>query len=180
LEESKLTLERAASVLNCSPAEIEAANQLALSTELNSILGAGPPPPSTTWFLLADMPSEKLREAFAALANKPEGMPPSSAVRGVNGDDLEERRMKEIAGLEAEVFYHLAKKAKKYNVLSLRARKALFDFGLRRTKNLNLSDRQASWADSLIRELIDKSVIRRDSPDGDQARCDLLLDICHR
>lgn len=175
LETSGLTPEHAAAAMGCSTAEVEAATQLALLGESELMLLAKSPPPSTTWFLLAGMSAEKVSQALAALEKRPPGTAPSLVVRGITGHAAEDARLVRVAVLPADAFYHLAKKAKQYDVLYDKARKALYDFGKRRRSNKALTDKQALWAESMIREMIEKGAIRPDSPDGDGEYCNELL-----
>ncbi len=176
-ELSGLSLEAAAQDVSTNPAELEAVLRLALldDEELEAI-GSSPPPP-TTWFLLASMDAAGIREALTALQGRRPGQSPSSVLRRFDPDEALGARVEKVSMLEADVFYALAAKAKRYGLLNDNGRKALFDFGRRRKSGKPLSEKQANWADGMITDLISGGAIQRNSPDDDREMCDSLLDL---
>ena len=178
-ERTALTLEAASSLLEVNPAELEALLHLGMMDEGDIQVLAEDVPPKSTWFLLAAATSDGVREALAALKDS-DGRPAfevvEEALRRVEGpseDDL-------VSSLPAEVFKHLASKAKQYNALTPKARKALADFGVRIKGGRPLTPRQLAWAVGLLEQLSDARVVVRNSPDGDVAICDQVLDAIGR
>lgn len=175
--ESGLNLEAASRLLDTNPAELEAVRQLALLDE-EELAAIGPEaPPRTAWFALAGMDAGKIKRALKALESKKPAQTPSSVVNSFNESSKIAPRLENVAQLPSVVFKTLAGKAKRYALLSDKARKALFDFGRRRDKEMPLSDKQAAWAESLLEELIAGGAIKRNSPDDDADICNQVLDL---
>ena len=179
-EESGWQLEAASREVGTNPAEFEAVLRLAmLDDDALKLFGSQPPPP-TTWFLLASMDAAGIREALAALKAREPGQSPSSVLKRFDQGELLTTRVDRVAALEADVFYSLSAKAKRYGLLNDNSRKAIFDFGRRRKSGKLLSEKQAIWADALIVELISGGAIKRKSSDNDVEMCDMLLTLFDR
>lgn len=177
MELSELKLESASRHLKTNPAELEAVLQLALLGDEELLAIGKNAPPRTTWFTLAGMDAAEIRRALAILKTRKPGQSPSSMLKEFDPTNAVASRVEQISLLEGKVFKALSAKAKRYGLLKDMARKALFDFGRRRDTDQPLSDKQASWAESLITQLIDGGAIKRKSPDGDADLCDPLLDL---
>jgi hypothetical protein len=178
-EQTDMTLEAAAKLVGVNPAELEAVLHLAMMDEEDLDLLGEEVPPKSTWFLLAGATSEGVREAVRALrasADRPSFEVVEDVLRQVKGPSEEDR----VAALPAEVFKHLSAKAKQYDALTPKARKALSDFGTRIKGGRPLTPRQLAWAVDLMEQLADARVVVRNSPDGDQAICDQVLDAIGR
>jgi hypothetical protein len=178
-EKTDMTLEAASRLVDVNPAELEAVLHLAMMDEDDLSLVGEEVPPKSTWFLLAGATSDGVREALRALKGsdrRPSFEVVEDALRQVQGPSEEDL----VAALPAEVFKHLASKAKQYNALSPRARKALADFGSRIKGGRPLTPRQLAWAVDLLEQLADARVVARNSPDGDVSVCDQVLDAIGR
>lgn len=176
-EKSFLNLESAARLINANPAELEGALQLAGLEDAELGMLAECRPPSTTWFKFAKLNPQHFAEGIAALKSLRPGEPPSSALVQFDAVEIAVSRASQVGALPAEVFKHLASKAKQYNLLYDKARAALFSFGQRRDKGLELSAAQANWADSLIAQMIERGAIMHASPDNDQDICNKVLEL---
>lgn len=177
--QSDMTLEAASTLLGVNPAEFEAVLHLAMMDEADLRLIGEDVPPKSTWFLLAGATSDGVRAALAALkdsAGRPAFDVVESTLRHVLGPDEADR----VAALPGDVFKHLASKAKQYQALTPRARRALMDFGTRIKGGRPLTPRQLAWAVDLLEQLSDARVVVRDSPDDDVAICDQVLDAIGR
>lgn len=174
--ESRLQLEAAARLVRTTPAEIEAVLKLATMEDETLELLNEQVPPKTTWFTLADATHEGVEAALKALRNSGPGDAPSrvvhEALRDIEGPPAEER----IAGLEAEVFGHLAKKAKQYDLLSGNSRSFLVNVAKRKRSGRPPTPRQIAYAHNLIKDLIAGGALKRNSPDDDQELVDAVLD----
>jgi hypothetical protein len=176
---SDMTLEAASTLLGVNPAELEAVLHLAMMDEADLRLVGEDVPPKSTWFLLAGATSDGVRAALAALkdsAGRPGFDVVESTLRQVQGPNEEDR----VAALPGDVFKHLASKAKQYQALTPRARKALMDFGTRIKGGRPLTPKQLAWAVDLLEQLADARVVVRNSPDDDVAICDQILDAIGR
>jgi hypothetical protein len=178
-EETDLTLEAASKLAMVNPAELEAVLHLAMMDAEDLELLGEDVPPKSTWFLLAAATPDGVRVALEALKTA-DGRPAfevvEEALRSVQGPSEEDR----VAALPGEVFKHLASKAKQYDALTPRARKALADFGTRIKGGRPLTPRQLAWAVDLLEQLADARVVVRGSPDGDVPICDQVLDAIGR
>ena len=81
-----------------------------------------------------------------------------------------------IASLRSEVFEHAAKKAKTYGLLTERDIKALKGWKTRIKTGKTLTPAQMSYADGLLRSLVDGGAIARNSKDKDIDICNEILD----
>jgi hypothetical protein len=169
-------LKVAAIALDTRPAALQAALSLASLPEEDLALLAGHNPPPTTWFSLASASTDAIKAAIKALENQDTDFSPASIVdaiiRDLAGPDVFER----IAGLPSETFGHAAKKAQTYGRLTEKSRNALIGFQRTRAGGKSLTVKQLAFAKDLLEQLADSDVITRDSRDGDQEFCDLVLD----
>lgn len=173
---SGLTLKMAANFLNTQPAELQAVINLAALEDENLAMLAQLKPPNTTWFSLASASTEGLKAAIRALADAKQVDSPfllvDGAIRAVEGPNTFER----IAGLRSEIFGHAAKKAQAYSLLNERGIKALKGWQTRVRSGKTLTPAQMTYADGLLRELVESGAITRNSKDRDQEICDEILD----
>lgn len=174
--ESRLQLEAAARLVRTTPAEIEAVLKLATMEDETLELLSEQVPPKTTWFTLADATHEGVEASLKALRDAGPGDAPSrivhDAIRDIQGPPAEER----IAALDAEVFGHLAKKAKQYDLLTGNSRAFLVNVAKRKRSGRPPTPRQIAYAHNLIKDLISGGALKRNSPDGDQELVDAVLD----
>lgn len=178
-ERTDLTLEAASRLVEANPAELEAVLHLAMMDEDDLSLIGERVPPKSTWFLLAGATSDGVRAALRALGavgGRSSFEVVDEALRQVEGPSEEDL----VAALPAEVFKHVASKAKQYNVLTPRARKALVDFGTRIKGGRPLTPKQLAWAVDLLEQLADARVVVRDSRDNDVLICNQVLDAIGR
>jgi hypothetical protein len=178
-EETDMSLETASKLVEVNPAELEAVLHLAMMDWDDLELLSPDVPPKSTWFLLASATSEGVRaavEALTAADTRPAFEIVEETLRRVQGPREEDL----VAALPADVFKHLASKAKQYDALTPRARKALADFGVRVKGGRPLTPKQLAWAVDLLEQLADARVVVRNSPDGDVPICDQVLDAIGR
>lgn len=171
-----LGLKFSANLLGVRPAELQAALNLGDLDEEDLALLARLRPPRTTWFSLAAAPSEALEAAISALEETDSGQSPfavvEAAIKTISGPSSLER----VAALSSEAFGHAAMKAEAYGQLSTKSRQALKGFQTSKRTGKALTSKQTAYAKSLLVQLADGGVIRRNSADGDQAICDEILD----
>jgi len=147
------TIEKAARLIGINPAEVEAVRRLSILSDQELSLVSEYRPPKTTWFQLASLEFEDLKGALEAIKKCPAGVPPSS-VLDTHADIFKSKSIEQkVSALEPEVFFFLAKRAKTYGVLNDKERKVLTGFGSRRSQGKRLSDKQAEWALSMIRDM---------------------------
>jgi len=179
---SPLSLETASRILGCTVAELQGILHLSyLDPERLERLNDNPPP-STTWFLFAEAQSE---DEFAAGLAALEKIKPSESAFHAVLTAMAERAApsvhERILALDSGCFWHLARKAKAYDVLTKKARGFLAQVARlkgqaeREGRLLEPSRKQLDWLVALLWELVDGGVIRADSPDNDQAYCDAVL-----
>jgi hypothetical protein len=173
---SSLDLQPAARLLDTTAAELDAALRLAtLEDETLTVLAAGTAPPRTTWYALAGASLTGIRAGLAALEtlslDEPASIAVEHAVRTVEGPSPLER----VAALGGPVFGHMARKAKRYNLLRPQSRKFLVDIAIRRGGGKTLTEKQAAYALNVLTDLVDGGAVRSPSPDGDQDICDEVL-----
>ncbi len=174
--QSRLTLEGAARYLDAPPAELEALLGLAaLDDEDLSRLSAANPP-KTTWLFFADAETEEIEAGLLALnrdcpSDEIAAQRVYQAMREVGAPTLEDR----VAAISGATLGHLATKAKQYGVLTPKARQFLVSVASRKKLGSPLTEKQLEWLKAILQELVDKEVICRESPDGDQAECDEVL-----
>ncbi len=179
---SGLSIEAAAHIMGCTVAELQGLVRLSyLEPERLQRLDRSPPPP-TTWFLLAEAATEEEFEAaLQALDNLKPGQSSFQAVwtalKENAAPDIQER----VASLSSACFWHLAHKAKVYNVLTPKARRFLADIAKKKQKAdresqpLTLSRKQLAWLINVLYELVVEGIVSENSPDGDQEQCDAVL-----
>jgi hypothetical protein len=171
-----LNLKIASNFLGVQPAELQAVLKLAELEDEDLQLLADLKPPNTTWFSLASASTDGLKEAIRALKSEQTEKSPfiivNEAIRIVEGPSKYER----IASLRSEVFEHAAKKAKTYGLLTERDIKALKGWKTRIKTGKTLTPAQMSYADGLLRSLVDGGAIARNSKDKDVDICNEILD----
>lgn len=169
-------LKVAAIALDTRPAALQAALSLASLPEEDLALLAGHNPPPTTWFSLASATTDAIKAAIKALENQDTDFSPAfivdAIIRDLSGPDVFER----IAGLPSEAFGHAAKKAQTYGRLTEKSRSALVGFQRARAGGKSLTVKQLAFAKDLLEQLVESDVITRNSRDGDQELCDIILD----
>jgi hypothetical protein len=174
--ESRLQLEAAGRLVGATPAEVEAVLKLATMEDEDLELLNEQVPPKTTWFTLAEATGEGVRAALLSLREADGSEAPSrvvdAAIAEVQGPPAEER----IAALDADVFGHLAKKAKQYDLLNDRSRNFLVNIAKRKRSGRPPTPRQIAWAHNCINELIEGGALKRPSPDDDEEIVDQVLD----
>lgn len=179
---SSLPLEAASRLLGCTVAELQGVLRLSyLDPELLERLD-DKPPPATTWFLFAEAQSEaELAAGLAALSEVDTGESAFNAVLAAMAQLGSPSAHGQVLALPSGCFWHLAHKAKVYDVLTKQARSFLAQVAKqkgqaeRAGKPLALTRKQLDWLVSILWELTEKNVVRANSPDGDQAQCDAVL-----
>jgi hypothetical protein len=169
--------EAVALAVRTTTAELEAVIQLSGLSENALCALDSDPPPATTWFQLASLPETELPEALRLLREAPKHKTPSLVIRDLTSHALNDQTHEDVAHLSSEVFAHFANKAKHYNLLNDKGRKALAGFASYRKKNGALTPRQAIYAEGLLRKLIEGGAIKLPSPDNDKALCEQVLKV---
>lgn len=173
---SGIGIKMASQILGIQPAELQAALNLATLEEEELALLATLNPPKTTWFTLAAASPEEIRQALEALKTAHVGQSPFSLVEAAIKEIQGPSAMEKIAGLSAEAFGHAAKKATVYKLLNDKHIKALKSWQTRVRTGRPLTPPQMSYAEGLLRELVEQGAIVRNSQDGDKEICDQILD----
>lgn len=170
-----IKLPDAAESVGATQAEFEAV--LRLDALNDGVLGivSGANPPTTTWMLLAQVPTEGIETALAHLRDRDRGTAFES-VRAVlltlTGSSPAER----VAVVGADVFEHAAKKARAYSVWPKDIHpKALTGFARWRRSGKPLTPKQAGYALGLLTELVEAGAIQLPSPDDDDEFCQAVL-----
>ncbi|WP_435348678.1 hypothetical protein [Haloarchaeobius sp. HRN-SO-5] len=174
--ESEFGIESAAKLLDTSSGELAAVLNLATMEDEALELLAEDVPPKTTWFTFAGASVGEIEAGLDALEEMSEDESPHSVVKTavleVRGPTPEQQ----VSELPGEVFFHLSTKAKQYELLSGKARKFLYQMGMVRSNDGEMSPKQADWAHDLLEEMADQGAIKRESPDDDQEICNQVLD----
>lgn len=173
--QSRLTLEGAARFLDAPPAELEALMDLAMLGDEDLVRLSKANPPKTTWLFFAEADQEEVAAGIRALdssdSDEVAAQRVYDAMRQVGGPTLDDR----IAGISGATLGHMAKKAKDYDVLSKSGRGILVSCAKRKQVGRAPSEKQLEALKGILTELVEREVIRADSPDGDQEQCDEVL-----
>ena len=168
-----------ARVLKIHPAELFAVLNLATLEEqlLEKISQYNPP--ITTWLSLSKADSVGIEAALEALEAARKEKSRTSPCQLV--DDAIERvggggPTSRVAKLDSKTILHAAKKAEDYGALTPKSRAALKKFGSMRKTGKLLTPKQIGYMQGMLEDLVKRSVIKRDSSDGDQELCNQILD----
>lgn len=178
-----LDLSTAAAFIRVTPAELDALLALgALEDDLIDMISEVNPP-ETTWQLIANASTEEAKQALNALAQNRTEQPGkkihSALSRFVYYQMLElsgptpEQKIGMLTGTE---LFHFWEKGKTFKALSKYEIKFLSSVAGQRKRGKALSSKQISTLISILRSLIEKNVITRNSIDGDSEVCDKVLD----
>jgi len=178
--ETRLDIESAAGWVKSSPAEVAAILRLAEMPDEDLALIAKDVPPKTTWFALAEANTEGIRAGLDALRARKSKRTAFArvihAIRKIIGPSTADK----VGQLSPDILMKMSKKAEKYNALSKKSRQALMSIGYQKKTYGALTAPQVAYVTSLLNELVDKNVIRRDSPDGDVRECKAVLEALGR
>ncbi len=178
--ESGLTVEAAADTVAATQAEFESAIRLDTLEDDSLNLISEADPPTTTWMLLSQVPTEEITKALDGLKDRPRSTAFES-VRTVLRELVGISPAERVTVLGAEAFHVAAKKADQYGVWPRSGRKApknvsaLKSFATRRKGGRPLTPRQATYALGLLRQLVDRGVVAVPSPDGDDEICASII-----
>lgn len=178
-----LDLSTAAAFIRVTPAELDALLALgALDDDLIDMISEVNPP-ETTWQLIANASTEEAKQALNALAQnkneQPEKKIHSALSRFVYCQMLElsgptpEQKIGTLSGAE---LFHFWEKGKTFKALSKFETRFLSSVAGQRKRGKTLSSKQISILISILRSLIEKNVITRNSIDGDREVCNKVLD----
>jgi hypothetical protein len=172
---SQLQFDAAVRILACSAAELQATLYLAgLDEDALSDLSRLEPS-ITTWYLFASADENAFKAGIDAIKKRKPGessfMAVFEAMRAASGPTILGR----LGALPGKVIWHMAHKAKQYDVLSKGARKFLGDIAKLREKNGRLTPKQLEYLKGVAEELVNKNVISPNSKDNDQDICDEIL-----
>ena len=178
-----LELSTAAAFMRVTPAELDALLALgALDDDLIEMISRVNPP-ETTWQLIANASTEEAKQALNALAQnrteQPEKKIHSALSQFVYSQMLElsgPTSEQKIGMLSSKELFHFWEKGKTFKALSNYEIKFLGSVAGQRKRGKALSSKQISTLTSILRSLIEKNVITRNSIDGDSEICNKVLD----
>lgn len=179
---TSLKLGSTAAYIGATPSELDAL--LSLSELDDEVLEkvSETNPPKTTWMMLANASDEELDVALSELRNR------RTRDDSPRNETLDERvfsAMVQIAGptqeqilsvLKPDIISAMVKRAESYNTLAPKNLSALKSFASWRKRGKPLTEKQTAYLKSILTQLVDSSVIVRDSIDGDKEACDFVLD----
>ncbi len=178
--DTRMDIQSAAVWVKVPPAELAAILRLAEMPDEDLSLLSDKVPPKTTWFALAEAPPDGIKAGLDALNVKRTKRTAFSrvtqAIRKVIGPSTNDK----VKDLPGEILIRMGKKAEKYNALTEKNRNALISMGWQKNKKKELTPAQVAYITSLLNNLIDAEVIRRDSKDGDKRDCDRIMDALGR
>jgi hypothetical protein len=172
---SGLGLSNAALWLDASEAELWAVLRLALLGDDIDLLSSHAPP-KTTWLVIAESNRDTIKKILKDLESRPRGKSAYEIACEAFRDVMGMPPIEKVASLPGRMIWHAAKKAKQYGAFSDKTRRALGDFAKRRDNGQTLTVKQAAFLYSLVSQLAEKGVIRRDTPDNDKEECATILD----
>ena len=112
----------------------------------------------SAWLYLTKLSQAEQNEAIEEIGKLPnDGRPLGVLKRFMEEERV--RKKKAVHDTSGKVLMHLAKKAKDYGRLSPKSRHALVSFGMRLTKDAELTDKQRGYLDSILRELKEYGVL---------------------
>ncbi len=176
---SRLSTTFVANILGVRLAELQAALALAVLDDEELELLAKRVPPKTTWFSLATANREGLEAALVALEHA-DGDSPFKKVEGAIRTIAGPSSLERVAALPFQAFEHAAKKAEAYGLLTATSRNALKNWARQQRTGRGLTVKQTAYAKNLLEQLADSNAIVRNSRDGDQQICDVILNAIDR
>jgi hypothetical protein len=133
-------------------------------------------PPSTTWLSLAYASEVGRKAALNALKSMSGESSPcllvDTAIEDVGGGSAASR----VARLDGDTLSVIVKKAENYGALTPKTMKALKNFARNQKMGKLLTPAQIGYLEGILRDLVARGVIKRDSLDGDQDICNLVMD----
>lgn len=178
--DSRLRFDAAVRIIGCSAAELQATLYLAgLDDEALDQLSALAPA-ITTWYLFASANEKTFSAGIEALKTRQRGqssfMTVFNAMCSASGPNVYQR----LGALSSKTLWHLATKAKQYNVLSKAVRAFLGSIARQRQAGKTLTQSQLDYLKAVVEELVKNNVISSQSMDSDQKACDEVLDALGR
>ena len=169
----------------------------ATPTELDSLLSLGGledemiyslsklDPPKTTWTILANASNKELDEAVKALEEKQAKLeeldyPVSEYIYQRIKKIADPTPEEKVAAIPGYVIKHMLKKGEDFKAVNDWTRKFLNSISYQKKSGKTLTEKQLSYLIKVLNEFADKGVIKRNSIDGDQAQCDMVLDALGR
>lgn len=138
-------------------------------------------PPKTAWTILACASEEEARHALNDYARHQQEKGSTVADEAdryfyqsmieISGPTREQK----ISELSANVIKHALKKGEEFNALNEKEAKFLKSISAQKKIGKVLSEKQVKWLKSILETIIAKGAITRNSIDGDQEICDLIL-----
>lgn len=177
-----LTLDATSAYIGATPSELD--SLLALSELDDDLLQmvSDANPPITAWMILANANGEEIQAAVKEMSGGRNRRRPEDV------DSIEERlfsAMIQVSGptqeqvlstLPYEVIGAMAKRAEAYKALTPRNLKALKSFASWRRRGKTLTEKQTNYLKSILMQLVDAEVVKRDGIDKDQEYCVAVLD----
>ena len=177
-----LDIATTANYIKTTPAEFDAFLSLSnLDDDLIRMISEANPP-KTTWSLLACGSDEEIKKALMALSA-------SSSLKNESVSEFIYQQMIEVAGetpeqlvsqLTGGELFFLANKAKNFNSVNQKLLKYLNSFAAQKKRGKVLSEKQIAILMDTLNDLADNNVIQRNSIDGDQELCNIVLDAIGR
>lgn len=182
-----LDLSTTAEFIKATPAELDALLSLGgLDEDIIKLISKADPP-KTIWPLLANASEEEINQALNAFVEnkkKDRGSRTHSAI-----SEFIYKQMIDVAGptqeqlvgmLTGAELSHAQKKASDFHALSEKSEKFLRSIIGQRKRGKTLSSKQIDVVISILNDLVDQGVIKRNSIDGDSEICDKILDAIGR
>ena len=182
-----LDLESTAAFIKATPAELEAFLTLGeLDDEIIDMISEIDPP-QTTWSILASANEEEVLQALNALrdnknkaSDKKVHFVPSEFVYQqmleVSGPTKEQK----IQSLSGFTLSHALKKGKDFKALTDWETKFMNSVSNQKIRGKTLTEKQLDHVIVILNKLADVGAITRNSIDGDQKDCDMILDALGR
>lgn len=176
---SGLDLATTAAFIKATPTELEMFLALGeFDDEIIELISEADPP-NTTWTMLAEASEEEIRQAIQSLKDNKDretGFTTSEFVFQkmieVSGPSIEQK----LGALSGKDIAHVLKKGEDFDALRTKEPGFLKSCKIRRNQGKPLSDSQINWLKDILKRLVEKGAISRNSIDDDQEVCDRILD----
>lgn len=180
-----LDLSTTAAFIKATPSELDALLSLGeLDDEAIELL-SNLDPPKTTWAILSNASEKELNEAIKVLSEKKDNNWDTdhaiseyifNRMRAVSEPTVESK----ISMIPGGVLMHFKSKGEDFKAINKWTRDFLNSIYFQKKKGKELSEKQINALINILNELADRGVIKRNSIDGDQNECDLVLDALGR
>ena len=180
---SGLDLASTAAYIKATPIELDLLLSLSeLNDDIIDLLSEVNPP-KTTWTMLVSANEKEIYEALRALQKNEKKSDKNNSnytfsefvyqkMLEVSGPTVEQK----VSKITGKDLLYLHKKATDYGVLNTWQSNFLRSVANQKKMGKVLSEKQITNLIKILKELIDKNVIKKDSIDGDQEICDMIME----